>query len=137
MAFMAGGAVFLLLAFMIFLPVIILSPSKFALSFTLGCLSIMAGFIQLRGWRTQMAHMMTSERLPYSAGARPHGLHACTHNGGEGVAERGACACGHSVLAGPVAAGAGRVTLVKALSTRTALSYGPPPCHRTQATSAR
>ncbi|KAG2489053.1 hypothetical protein HYH03_012489 [Edaphochlamys debaryana] len=52
---------------MLFLPVIILSPSKFALSFTLGCLCIMAGFVQLRGWKTQLQHMASAERLPYTA----------------------------------------------------------------------
>ncbi|GIL45065.1 hypothetical protein Vafri_2013 [Volvox africanus] len=67
-SFLAAGGVFLLLAFMLFLPVIILTPSKFALSFTLGCLSIMIGFMQLRGWKQQLQHMMSSERLPYSLG---------------------------------------------------------------------
>mmetsp|Transcript_11328 Transcript_11328/g.19822 ORF Transcript_11328/g.19822 Transcript_11328/m.19822 type:complete len:243 (-) Transcript_11328:214-942(-) len=66
-AFLAGGGVFLLLAFVIFLPVIILSPSKFALSFTLGCLLIMVGFAQLRGWQQQLGHMFSKERLPFSA----------------------------------------------------------------------
>ncbi|KAL6755433.1 Got1/Sft2-like family-domain-containing protein [Haematococcus lacustris] len=65
-AFLAAGGVFLLLAFMLFLPVIILSPSKFALSFTLGCTSIMVGFAQLRGWRQQLKHMMSQERLLFS-----------------------------------------------------------------------
>ncbi|GAX74841.1 hypothetical protein CEUSTIGMA_g2287.t1 [Chlamydomonas eustigma] len=66
-SFLAAGGVFLLLAFTIFLPVIILSPSKFALSFTLGCLCIMAGFSALRGWKQQLAHMISKERLPFSA----------------------------------------------------------------------
>ena len=39
------------------LPVIILSPSKFALCFTTGCMLTMAGFAQLRGWRQQLGHM--------------------------------------------------------------------------------
>jgi hypothetical protein len=67
-SFLAAGGVFLLLAFMVFLPVIILAPAKFALAFTLGSLCIMAGFLQLRGWRQQLAHMFSSERLPYSLG---------------------------------------------------------------------
>ncbi|KAG2438080.1 hypothetical protein HXX76_005689 [Chlamydomonas incerta] len=66
--FLAAGGVFLLLAFMLFLPVIILAPSKFALSFTLGCLCIMSGFIQLRGFKQQLTHMMSADRLPYSLG---------------------------------------------------------------------
>jgi hypothetical protein len=67
-AFVTGGGVFLLLAFMLFLPVIILSPSKFALSFTIGCMLIMAGFGQLRGWSNYVQHMLSQERLPFSAG---------------------------------------------------------------------
>eukprot|EP00798_Chlamydomonas_sp_ICE-L_P020258 gene20258-27012_t len=66
--FLAGGGVFLMLAFTIFLPIIILSPSKFAMSFTLGCLLIMTAFTMLKGWKQQMKHMMTRERLPFSAG---------------------------------------------------------------------
>ncbi len=68
-AFSAGGGVLLLLAFMVFLPVIVLAPAKFALSFTLGCLLVFIGFAQLRGWKQQLASMMTKERLPFSAGA--------------------------------------------------------------------
>lgn len=78
-SFMAAGAVFLLLAFMLFLPVIILTPSKFALSFTLGCLSIMIGFMQLRGWKQQLQHMMSPERLPYSLGTWSNCHVPCAH----------------------------------------------------------
>lgn len=67
-AFLAAGGVFLTLAFMIFLPMIVFTPSKFALSFTLGCLLIMAGFSQLRGWRQQLAHMFSQERLMFTSG---------------------------------------------------------------------
>jgi hypothetical protein len=67
-SFVAAGAVFLALAFMLFLPIIIVAPSKFALSFTVGCMLIMAGFGQLRGWKQQLSHMMSQERLPVSAG---------------------------------------------------------------------
>lgn len=87
-SFLAAGAVFLTLAFLLFLPVIILSPSKFALSFTLGCLCIMAGFIQLRGWKQQLQHMMSADRLPYSLGGcglwgdqRQHLLRTCSLGG--------------------------------------------------------
>jgi len=66
-SFLAAGFVLLLLAFMLFLPIIVLSPSKFALSFTLGCLLIMAGFSQLRGWKQQLAHMFSQERLMFTA----------------------------------------------------------------------
>lgn len=61
-----AGVVLLLLAFTIALPVIILSPSKFALFFTMGCCAIMAGFAILKGWKQQLSHMLTKERLPFS-----------------------------------------------------------------------
>jgi hypothetical protein len=65
---MGGGVVFLFLAFMVGLPMLIVSPSKFALCFTLGCCSILAGFAALKGWRAQLSHMLSGERLPFSAG---------------------------------------------------------------------
>lgn len=84
-SFLAAGGVFLLLSFTIFLPVIILSPSKFALSFTLGCLLVMAAFSALRGWKQYVAHMMSAERMPFSAGmhcraAEQRGIIHFTHN---------------------------------------------------------
>jgi hypothetical protein len=56
------------MAFFIGLPTLLLSPSKFALFFTLGCCFVMSGFAALKGWRTQMKHMLERERLPFSAG---------------------------------------------------------------------
>ena len=70
-AMFAAGVVFLVLAFSIFLPVIILAPAKFALCFTLGSALCMAAFLTLKGWRTQLHHMFSAERLPFSVGARP------------------------------------------------------------------
>ncbi len=69
--FMGAGLFFLVLAFTIALPTIILAPSKFALSFTLGCTSMMAAFASLKGYQQQLQHMLSKERLPFSAGA-PH-----------------------------------------------------------------
>ncbi len=63
-----GGAFFLFMAFFIFLPVIILSPSKFALAFTIGCCLVFSGFAALKGWRAQAAAMLARERLPFTAG---------------------------------------------------------------------
>lgn len=60
---------FLVLSFMMFLPVIMIVPAKFALSFTLGSLCVMAAFGALRGWKAQMSHMFSMERLPFTAGA--------------------------------------------------------------------
>jgi hypothetical protein len=38
------------------------------LFFTLGCTFVMSGFASLKGWRSQMSHMLQRERLPFSAG---------------------------------------------------------------------
>ena len=51
---LSSGAALLALAFLVFLPLIILAPAKFALSFTLGCGCIMAGFAVLQGWQQQV-----------------------------------------------------------------------------------
>jgi Got1/Sft2-like family len=71
-AFMAAGIFFLAMAFLLFLPVIILAPAKFASSFTMGSVLIMAAFTALKGWRQQLTHMFSKERLPFSAGESPH-----------------------------------------------------------------
>ncbi|KAK9820584.1 hypothetical protein WJX72_011930 [[Myrmecia] bisecta] len=65
---LGGGVVFLVLAFTLFLPVIILAPSKFAICFTLGSVFIMAAFTSLRGWQSQITHMFSRERLPFTLG---------------------------------------------------------------------
>ncbi|GAB4814109.1 hypothetical protein N2152v2_001155 [Parachlorella kessleri] len=66
-AFMLGsGVVFLLLAFFLFLPVAILSPSKFALTFSLGSALVLASLGALRGWKQQLRHMTSKERLPFT-----------------------------------------------------------------------
>ncbi|GBF97008.1 hypothetical protein Rsub_09805 [Raphidocelis subcapitata] len=63
-----GGALFLAMAFFMFLPIIIIAPSKFALSFTIGCCLVLSGFAALKGWRKQAAAMLARERLPFTAG---------------------------------------------------------------------
>eukprot|EP00879_Flechtneria_rotunda_P014986 GHRR01015659.1.p1 GENE.GHRR01015659.1~~GHRR01015659.1.p1 ORF type:complete len:189 (+),score=29.63 GHRR01015659.1:210-776(+) len=63
------GVLFLILAFFVGLPTLLLSPSKFALFFTIGCCLVFSGFAALKGWRSQMKHMLQRERLPFSAGA--------------------------------------------------------------------
>ena len=60
---------FEILAFTLFLPVIILAPSKFALCFTLGSVLVLGAFVSLRGWRSQLVHMFSAERLPFTIGA--------------------------------------------------------------------
>lgn len=34
----------------------------------MGCACVMASFVVLRGWKQQMQHMFTKDRLPFSAG---------------------------------------------------------------------
>lgn len=73
-AFIGAGLVFMILAFSVFLPVIVLAPSKFALSFTIGSLLVMAGFAALRGLKQQASHMLSASRLPFTAGKVNHGI---------------------------------------------------------------
>lgn len=67
-SFLGAGVLFLFFAFFIGLPTLLLSPSKFALFFTIGCCLVLSAFAALKGWRAQMQHMMARERLPFSAG---------------------------------------------------------------------
>ena len=68
-ALLGAGLLFLILAFTLFLPVVMLAPSKFAVCFTIGSLLLMSAFLSLRGWKSQLSHMFSAERLPFSAGA--------------------------------------------------------------------
>eukprot|EP01024_Parvocaulis_polyphysoides_P055373 TRINITY_DN5661_c0_g4_i1.p2 TRINITY_DN5661_c0_g4~~TRINITY_DN5661_c0_g4_i1.p2 ORF type:complete len:235 (-),score=20.85 TRINITY_DN5661_c0_g4_i1:415-1119(-) len=65
---MGGGLLFLTLAFTVALPMLVLSPSKFAISFSLGCLCMLLAFSALRGWKQSFNHMTSKERLPFTAG---------------------------------------------------------------------
>jgi hypothetical protein len=67
-SFLGVGVLFLFFAFFIGLPTLLLSPSKFALFFTIGCCLVLSAFAALKGWRAQMQHMLARERLPFSAG---------------------------------------------------------------------
>ncbi len=82
-AFMASGVFFLVLAFSVFLPLIIIAPAKFAFSFSIGGVLILSAFGALRGWQQQVQDMMSKERLPFSIGMLlgcvcPCGI--CAHN---------------------------------------------------------
>lgn len=66
-AFAGAAAIFFFLAFFVFLPFLILTPAKFALSFTFGSACTMAAFNMLSGWQASLRHMISSERLPFSA----------------------------------------------------------------------
>ena len=46
--FLASGLFFLSLAIFVMLPMLVIAPAKFATSFTLGCVCIMASFFALR-----------------------------------------------------------------------------------------
>ncbi len=70
LALLGAGLLFSVLAFSLFLPIIILAPSKFAICFTIGSALIMSAFVSLRGWRGQLMHMFSAERLPFTVGER-------------------------------------------------------------------
>lgn len=65
-AFLGAGLIFLALATFVFLPMIILAPAKFALTFTLGCVSVLASLASLKGWRSQLRAAAQRERLPFT-----------------------------------------------------------------------
>jgi hypothetical protein len=65
---LASGIFFVFMAFMLFLPVIVLVPQKFAICFTLGCAFIIGSFFALRGPKNQFTHMTSKERLPFTLG---------------------------------------------------------------------
>ena len=58
----------LLLAFFVALPVLVISPSKFALSFTLGNGLIIAGAATLSGASTALQRALAAERAPLAVG---------------------------------------------------------------------
>ncbi|GMH30059.1 hypothetical protein Nepgr_031902 [Nepenthes gracilis] len=57
---LATGVFFILIAFTMFLPVMVLMPQKFSICFTLGCGFIIGSFFALRG-PSQLAHMSSKE----------------------------------------------------------------------------
>ncbi|GJN00961.1 hypothetical protein PR202_ga18188 [Eleusine coracana subsp. coracana] len=59
--FLASGIFFVFIAFTLFLPVMVLMPQKFAISFTLGCALIIASLFALKGPANQFAHMTSKE----------------------------------------------------------------------------
>ncbi|MQM05432.1 hypothetical protein Taro_038243 [Colocasia esculenta] len=65
---LATGVFFVFIAFVMFLPVMVLMPQKFALCFTIGCTFIIGSFFALKGPKNQLAHMSSKERLPFTLG---------------------------------------------------------------------
>lgn len=63
---LAGSAVLFSMAIFMFLPVVILFPSKFATTFTFGSLMFMAALAILRGPRSTLLGLLQRERLPFS-----------------------------------------------------------------------
>ncbi|KAJ0112148.1 hypothetical protein Patl1_01791 [Pistacia atlantica] len=66
---LAAGVFFVFIAFTMFLPVIVLVPQKFAICFTVGCALIVGSLFALKGPKTQLAHMFSKERLPFTLGS--------------------------------------------------------------------
>ena len=66
-ALAGAGVLFMMLSFFVFLPMIILSPSKFAITFSLGSICIIASLGALRGWRHMATVLSARERLPFTA----------------------------------------------------------------------
>ncbi|KAG8843629.1 protein transport protein sft2 [Serendipita sp. 411] len=62
-----GAAACFAIAFFIHLPLFALRPAKFATSITLGSILVMLGFIILIGPLNQLKHLISPERLPFSA----------------------------------------------------------------------
>ncbi|KAK3271165.1 hypothetical protein CYMTET_20460, partial [Cymbomonas tetramitiformis] len=63
-----AGIFFLILAITVALPVVVIFPSKFALTFSLGTGLIMAAIIIVKGWKQQLKHMCSQQRLPFTLG---------------------------------------------------------------------
>ncbi|KAF9114573.1 hypothetical protein BGX27_010456 [Mortierella sp. AM989] len=63
----AGGVACFMIAFFVGLPLFVISPSKFATSFTLGSILMMSSFALLRGPTAHFKALITRERLPFTA----------------------------------------------------------------------
>ncbi|GAA6062946.1 hypothetical protein JCM10212_005336 [Sporobolomyces blumeae] len=63
----AGAAACFLLAFFVGLPILAVKPRKFAVSFSLGSVLFMVGFAILAGPAQQVKHLVSAERLPFTA----------------------------------------------------------------------
>lgn len=60
------GGFQLMLAVFVFLPMIVIAPQKFALSFTGGSACLFVASLLLRGWKSQLKQMISKERLPFT-----------------------------------------------------------------------
>jgi lipopolysaccharide export LptBFGC system permease protein LptF len=66
LACVAGGLVCFFVAFLT-IPMLVLKPRKFAVAFTLGSLLFMGGFSVLMGPVAHFKHLISKERLPFTA----------------------------------------------------------------------
>ncbi|KAI7845044.1 hypothetical protein COHA_001410 [Chlorella ohadii] len=64
--FLGTGVLFLAMAFFIFLPMIILAPAKFAMTFSIGSALCICSLGALKGWKTMFGHLLSKERLPFA-----------------------------------------------------------------------
>ncbi|KAF9419178.1 protein transport protein sft2 [Entomortierella beljakovae] len=62
----AGGLACFMIAFFVGLPMFVISPTKFATSFTLGSILMMTSFALLRGPMAHVKSLITKERLPFT-----------------------------------------------------------------------
>ncbi|KAG0027055.1 protein transport protein sft2 [Podila clonocystis] len=63
----AGGVACFMVAFFVGLPLLVVSPSKFATSFTFGSLLVMTSFALLKGPMAHIKALISRERLPFTA----------------------------------------------------------------------
>lgn len=66
-ALLGSGALFLAIAFFVFLPMLVVAPAKFAACFSLGSGLVVAAPAALRGAKAHAAHMLSEERRPLTA----------------------------------------------------------------------
>ncbi|KAL4443703.1 hypothetical protein ABPG75_011440 [Micractinium tetrahymenae] len=64
--FLGSGVLFLAMAFFLFLPMIILAPAKFAMTFSIGSALLIASLGALKGWKAMFGHLLSKERLPFA-----------------------------------------------------------------------
>jgi len=62
---LALGSFFFLLS-LVFLPMVLILPGKFAFSFTLGSLSVMSAFVLMQGFSQWAKEVFKRERLPFT-----------------------------------------------------------------------
>ncbi|KAG0305138.1 protein transport protein sft2 [Dissophora globulifera] len=62
----AGGLACFMIAFFVGLPLLLLKPSKFATSFTLGSILLMTSFALMRGPVAHFKALISKERLPFT-----------------------------------------------------------------------